>query len=209
MKKIVLATRNKDKVKEIKNIFKMLKFDNIDLLCVNDFANVPEVEEDGKTLKENAIKKAKIVGNYTGLPALSEDTGLFVEYLNGAPGVISARYADTTKKHNATYEDNYNKVLKEMENVSWENRKAEFVCVAALYLPKQNKCFTRKGVVKGYISIFPSGKNGFGYDPIFYYPPKQKTFAEMDLEEKNFLSHRFLAIKEVVKLIRSLQDKSN
>jgi len=205
MKKIVLATRNKDKVKEIKNIFEMFNIKEVELLNISFFSNVPEVEEDGKTLKENAIKKAKTVGNYTGLPSLAEDSGLFVEYLNGAPGVYSARYADKSdKKHTATYEDNYKKVLKEMDGVPWGKRKAEFVCVAALYLPQQNKTFTRKGVVKGYISISPVGNNGFGYDPIFYLPEKEKTFSELLPEEKNFLSHRFLAIKQIVQLIKNL-----
>ncbi|MFQ3676263.1 MAG: RdgB/HAM1 family non-canonical purine NTP pyrophosphatase [Endomicrobiia bacterium] len=205
MRKIVLATRNKDKIKEIRHIFKMLDVKSVEFLSLTSFANVPEVEEDGKTLKENAIKKAKVVGNYTGLPSLSEDTGLFVEYLNGAPGIYSARYADKDKKvHTATYEDNYKKVLEEMKNVPWEKRKAEFVCVAALYLPQQNKIFTRKGVVKGYITISPCGNNGFGYDPIFYLPEKEKTFAELSLEEKNILSHRFLAMKQIAKVIKSL-----
>ena len=205
MKKIVLATRNKDKIKEIRHIFKMFNIKDVELLSVSDFANVPEVEEDKETLKENAIKKAKVIGNHTGLPSLAEDTGLFVEHLKGAPGIYSARYADKNeKKHNASYEDNYKKVLKEMENVPWEKRKAEFVCVAALYLPKQNKSFTRKGVVKGYITILPSGKNGFGYDPIFYLPEKEKTFAELASEEKNLLSHRFLAMQQIAKLVKSL-----
>ncbi len=205
MKKIVLATRNKDKIKEIKNIFKILDLKDVELLTISDFANVPEVEEDGKTLKDNAIKKAKVVGNYTGLPALSEDTGLFVEYLNGAPGIYSARYADkNAKKHTATYEDNCKKLIKELDGVEWEKRKAEFICLSALYDPKKNKCYTRKGVIKGYISINPSGSKGFGYDPVFYFPEKQKTFAEISSEEKNLLSHRFLAIKQIVKLIKNL-----
>lgn len=206
MKKIVLATRNKEKIKEIKYIFKKFNINNVELLSLSAFANIPEIDEDGKTLKENAIKKSKEVGNYTGLLSLAEDTGLFIEYLKGAPGVYSARYSSKNeKKHNdTTYEDNYKKVLKEMENVPWEKRKAEFVCVAALYLPKQNKSFTRKGVVKGYITISPSGNNGFGYDPIFYLPEKEKTFAEMSLEEKNLVSHRFLAMQQIARLLKSL-----
>lgn len=206
MKKIVLATRNKDKVREIKKIFELANINKVDLLLVSDFHNVPEVEEDGKTLKENAIKKAKIVGNYTGLPALSEDTGIFVDYLNGAPGVYSARYADPDPKvHTCTYEDNCKKLLKELENVPWEKRTAKFVCVAALYLPKKNKCYTRSGEVKGYISFSLQGNNGFGYDPVFYYPEKEKNFAELLFEEKCTLSHRAKAIRQIVGLLKRLQ----
>ncbi|MCS7151515.1 MAG: RdgB/HAM1 family non-canonical purine NTP pyrophosphatase [Endomicrobia bacterium] len=203
MKKLVLATKNKDKVKEIRKIFELLNFTKVELLETNKFENVPDVEEDGKTLKENAIKKAKIIGNFTGLPSLAEDTGIFVDHLNGAPGVYSARYADKDpKKHTATYEDNYKKLLKELEGVPWEKRTAKFVCVSCLYIPKKNKFFTRTGTVKGYISFSPSGNHGFGYDPVFYYPPKQKTFAELTSEEKCCLSHRFIAIKKIIPLIK-------
>jgi len=133
MKKIVLATRNKDKTKEIKEIFKRLKLD-IEILSILKFPNIPEVEEDGKTLKENAKKKAKVVGDITGLPTLSEDTGLFVDYLNGAPGVYSSCYADTDpKKHTATYEDNYKKLLKELEGVPWEKKDCE-ICLYCVSL---------------------------------------------------------------------------
>jgi len=206
IKKIVLATQNKDKVKEIKHIFESLKL-NIELLSVSDFFDKKiEIEEDGKTLRENAIKKAKVIGNLTGLPSLSEDTGLFVDYLNGAPGVYSSRYADTDpKKHTASYEDNYKKLLKELKDVHWEKRTAKFICIFCLFLPKQDKCYTRKGEVKGYITFEPKGSNGFGYDPVFFYPPKGKTFAELSSEEKNSLSHRFLAIKKIAVLIKELK----
>ncbi|MCS7228268.1 MAG: RdgB/HAM1 family non-canonical purine NTP pyrophosphatase [Endomicrobia bacterium] len=203
MKKIVLATGNKDKIKEIKKIFEILNFTSIEFVEMKDFPHIPHIEEDQKTLKGNAIKKAKIVGNTTGLPALSEDTGLFVEYLNGAPGVYSARYADKDpKKHTATYEDNYRKLLKELSEVPLEKRAAKFVCVACLYLPQQNKCYTRTGQVKGFITFQPKGNYGFGYDPVFYYPPKEKTFAELTPEEKCRVSHRFLAIKKILPLIK-------
>ncbi len=202
MKKIVLATRNKDKTKEIKDIFERLKL-NIELLSILNFPNIPEIEEDGKTLKENAKKKAKIVGDIIGLPTLSEDTGLFVDYLNGAPGVYSSRYADTDpKKHTATYEDNYKKLLKQLEGVPWEKRTAKFICTACFYIPQKNKCYTRTAEVKGYITLSPKGSNGFGYDPVFFYPPKQKTFAELTTEEKNLISHRFLAIKKISGIIK-------
>ncbi len=209
IKKIVLATQNKDKIKEIKYIFEILKMQNIQLYTISDFFDKKiEIEEDGKTLKDNAIKKAKFVGNLVGLPTLSEDTGLFVDYLGGAPGVCSARYADTDpKKHTVTYEDNYKKLLRELKGVPWEKRTAKFICVACIYLPKQNKCYTRKGVVEGYITFEPKGQNGFGYDPVFYYPPKEKTFAEMSFEEKNSLSHRFLAFKKISLLVKEMLSK--
>lgn len=202
-KKIVLATRNKDKVKEIKHLFEILNFKDVDFLMTSDFPNIPEVEEDEDTLKKNAIKKATVIGNYTGFPSLAEDTGLFVDYLNGAPGVYSARYADKDpKKHTATYKDNYEKLLSELNGVPQERRTAEFVCVAAFYIPKKNKCFTRKGAVKGFITDRPIGNNGFGYDPVFYIPEKQKTFAQMLSEEKNCISHRFLAIKKIISVVK-------
>ncbi len=201
-KKIVISTRNKDKLKEIKKIFEMMKCDNYELFSIADFENLPEVEEDRNTLRENAIKKAKTIGDIVGLPTVSEDTGLFVDYLNGEPGVYSARYADTTKKHTCSYEDNYKKLLKKLEGVPWEKRTAEFVCTTCLYLPKKNKYYIRTGKVQGYITFEPKGSNGFGYDPVFYYPPKQKTFAELSLEEKNLISHRFLAFKKIISVIK-------
>lgn len=202
-KKLVLATGNKDKAKEIKKILESFNLKNIQILLSSEFNNVPKVEEDGKTLKENAIKKAKTIGDFTGLPSLAEDTGLFVDYLNGAPGIYSARYADKDPKvHTATYEDNYMKLLNELKDVPWEKRTAKFITVACLYIPQKNKIFTRKGEVKGYIAFTPTGKNGFGYDPVFYYPPKQKTFAELKPEEKNLISHRAIAIKRIIPLIR-------
>ncbi len=207
MKKVVLATRNKDKIKEIKKIFEIYKC-NIELLTLSNFCNIPEIEEDGKTLKDNAIKKAKIVGNFTGLPSLSEDTGLFVDYLNGAPGIYSARYADPDPKHHTcSYEDNCKKLLKELEGVPWEKRTAKFVCVAALYLPEKNKCYTRIGEVRGYISLSLQGNNGFGYDPVFFYPEKEKNFAEMSIEEKCLISHRARAIAKIISLIKSLNQQ--
>ena len=206
MKKIILATGNKDKAKEIKYIFGTLKLNNIELCLYTDFLGKKiDIEEDGKTLKENAVKKAKVIGDLVGLPTLSEDTGLFVDYLDGAPGVYSARYADTDpKKHTATYEDNYRKLLQELKGVPWHKRTAKFICIACLYLPKQNKCYTRKGIVEGYITFEPKGIDGFGYDPVFFYQPKGNTFAEMSFEEKNSLSHRFLAFKKIVSLIKSI-----
>ncbi|MEN3014116.1 MAG: RdgB/HAM1 family non-canonical purine NTP pyrophosphatase [Endomicrobiia bacterium] len=203
MKKLVISTRNIDKLKEIKAILEKSGLKNIQILSMFDFQNLPEVEEDGKTLKENAIKKAKVVGNFTGLPTLAEDTGLFVDYLNGAPGVYSARYADKDpKRHTATYEDNYKKLLNELKDVPWEKRTAKFITISCLYLPQKNKTFTRKGEVKGYITFVPQGTNGFGYDPVFYFPPKQKTFAELKQEEKNSISHRAIAIKRIIPLIK-------
>ncbi len=202
MKKLVLATRNKDKIKEIKKILTNLKCE-FEILSLTDFDNIPEIEEDAETLRQNAIKKAKVVGNFTGLPCISDDTGLFVDYLNGLPGVRSSRYADEREDvHTATYEDNYKKLLKELEGVPWEKRTAKFVCVICFYLPQKNKCYTRTGEVKGYITFTPIGKNGFGYDPVFYYPPKEKTFAELSTEEKNLVSHRYLAIKKIMAVIK-------
>lgn len=204
MKKLVLATHNKDKIKEIKYIFEILGYLNkFEILDTSNFEKIPEVEENGKTLKENAIIKAKVVGDSLGLPTLSEDTGLFVDYLDGAPGVYSSRYADKDpKKHTATYEDNYKKLLNNLKNVPWEKRVAKFRCVACFYLPKEGKVYTRTAEVKGYITTAPKGNYGFGYDPVFYYPPLQKTFAELTQEEKCKISHRAVAIKKILQVIK-------
>jgi len=203
-KRIVLATRNADKVREIRAIFEGSGV-GVELLGLDGFAGVPEVDEDGETLKANAVKKARTVGNHTGLPALAEDTGLFVDCLDGAPGVRSSRYADTDPhRHTATYDDNCRKLLAEMRGVPLRKRTARFTCVAAFYAPRLNKAYTRSGEVEGVITEKPSGDHGFGYDPVFLYPPLQKTFAEMTAEEKNRISHRFKAMKRIAQLMRQM-----
>ncbi|MCX7914659.1 MAG: RdgB/HAM1 family non-canonical purine NTP pyrophosphatase, partial [Thermodesulfovibrionales bacterium] len=165
---------------------------NIKLLSVNDFPYLEEVVEDGRTFEENALKKAKYVCEKTGLPALADDSGLEVEALGGAPGVFSARYAG----EKASDEDNVKKLLKEMEGVPFDKRKARFVCCIALVFPDGEEKFFW-GYVKGHIIFEPRGNLGFGYDPVFIPEGHKLTFAEMLPDEKDRLSHRREALDKL------------
>jgi XTP/dITP diphosphohydrolase len=184
---LVIATRNTGKTKEIKALLEDFP---IDLKNLNDFGPIPEVEEDGTTFEENAYKKASFTARVLGLPALADDSGLCVDALNGAPGVLSARYAGP----NATDRQRCLKLLEEMQGVS--NRRAAFECVISIAVPA-GPALTYEARCEGLISATPAGDNGFGYDPIFYYPPKQKTFAQMSRAEKAEVSHRGLALEEL------------
>tara|TARA_Y100001970_G_scaffold12326_1_gene14083 strand:+ start:121 stop:735 length:615 start_codon:yes stop_codon:yes gene_type:complete len=183
--KIVIATHNKDKFKEL---YFGLKSLNIELLSLDDFPEIGEIIEDGDTLEANALIKARTVYKLTSLPTISDDTGLSVDALNGAPGVYSARYAG----ENCTYLDNVNKMLTEMKNIPEDKRGANFSTVMAYVDGKRE--LIAEGVVKGVISNKIKGIGGFGYDSIFYVHNKGKTFSEMTIEEKNSVSHRSKAI---------------
>ncbi|MDL1972903.1 MAG: XTP/dITP diphosphatase [Deltaproteobacteria bacterium] len=193
---IVLATRNRGKIREIKYILSDLP---IEIKSLLDFPNIPEIEEKGNTFEENALIKAKTVAKLTGLPALADDSGLAVDCLNGAPGVYSARYAG----EGADDKKNNEKLLRELEGIPLERRGAAFVCVIALCIPKGN-CYIEEGKCKGVISLSPRGSYGFGYDPIFFLPDYGKTMAELPLEVKNQISHRYKALKKIKSLIRNL-----
>ena len=183
--KIVVATHNKDKFKELYHGLKSLK---IELLSLEDFPEIGEIIENGNTLEENALIKARTVNQLTSLPAISDDTGLFVDALNGDPGIYSARYAG----ENSTYLDNVNKMLHEMKNIPEGKRQAKFSTVMAYVDGKME--LIAEGFVKGIISNKIKGIGGFGYDSIFYVRNKGKTFSEMSIEEKNLISHRSRAI---------------
>mgnify|MGYP001425478465 CR=1 FL=1 len=184
--KIVIATHNKDKFKEL---YLGLSTFNIELLSLYDFPEIGEIIEDGKTLKDNALIKARTVHKITSLPTISDDTGLAVDALNGEPGVYSARYAG----ENCTYLDNVNKMLLEMKDIPENKRSATFSTVMAYVDDKRE--LTVKGVVEGIITDKIKGIGGFGYDSIFYVCNKGKTFSEMSIEEKNLISHRSKAIE--------------
>ena len=186
--KIVIATHNKDKFKEL---YFGLKSLNIELLSLDDFPEIGEIIEDGDTLEANALIKARTVYRLTSLPTISDDTGLSVDALNGAPGVYSARYAG----ENCTYLDNVNKMLSEMKNIQEDKRGANFSTVMAYVDGKRE--LIAEGVVKGVISNKIKGIGGFGYDSIFYVHNKGKTFSEMTIEEKNSVSHRSKAIVDL------------
>lgn len=186
---IVLATKNEDKIKEIREILKGLP---VNIITFKDISKDLSVEEDGESLEENAVKKATEWMEETGKPALADDSGLEVDYLNGAPGVYSSRFAGK----NATYTDNNKKLLKMMERVPEENRKARFRCVAALVFPDGKKEIFN-GTIEGIITPDIRGATGFGYDPVFLIPKYGKTFAELGEEIKNKISHRAEAFKKV------------
>ena len=187
--KVVIATHNKDKLKELKKGFSTLTIDLVDLFS---FPEVGEIIEDGKTLKENALIKAKAVYDITGLPAIADDTGLEVGALGGKPGVFTARFAG----ENCSYSDNVNKMLKVMKNIKKIDRGAIFKTVMAFYDGKEE--LFAEGFVKGIITENKKGLAGFGYDPIFYVVEEGKTFAEMTIEQKNIISHRGRAIKNLL-----------
>jgi XTP/dITP diphosphohydrolase len=184
---IVIATGNQGKILEIQSLLK--KFP-VTLKSLNDFGPIPPVIEDGETFDDNAYKKASFTARILGFPALADDSGLVVEALGGAPGVHSARYGGK----NLTDAERCRKLLGEMEGVA--NRKAYFQCVVSIAVP-QGQALTYEAVCEGLIADTMTGQNGFGYDPIFYYPPLEKNFAQMTLEEKNRISHRGKALHEV------------
>lgn len=184
---LVIATRNKGKTAEIRDLFEDFP---VGIKNLDDFGPIPPVEEDGSTFDENAYKKASFAARILGLPALADDSGLIVEALGGAPGVLSARYAG----ENASDEQRCARLLKEMEGQT--NRKAAFECVISIAVPT-GPALTYEARVEGLIAEAPAGSNGFGYDSIFYYPPLQKTFAELTRNEKNRVSHRGKALNEL------------
>jgi XTP/dITP diphosphohydrolase len=194
---IVLGTRNKKKIEEIKRISTDL---SLVILSLEDFPDCPETVEDRGTFEGNAVKKATDVCRCTGKPALADDSGLEVEILGGAPGVYSARYAGGTGGRSD--ERNNEKLLFELKNVPSEKRKARFTCCMALAFPDGTvKIFW--GYVKGHIAREPRGKTGFGYDPVFIPSGHQKSFAEMTGSEKDSLSHRGKAIEKLAEFLRS------
>jgi XTP/dITP diphosphohydrolase len=189
----VLATRNADKVVEIRGI---LNLGNGELKSLLDFPDCREIEETGSTLEANALLKAAEGFRMTGMPCLADDTGLEVDALNGAPGVFSSRFAGEA----ASYADNVRKLLAVMKDVPDGKRSARFRCVVAL------KSATREEWVEGRcegVILFESrGSGGFGYDPVFYVPEFGKTLAEMPLTEKNAISHRGKAFRKMAEVLR-------
>ncbi len=183
---VVLATRNVDKIDEIKDILKDLR---LKILTFKDFLSFPYVKEEGNTLRENALLKARSVSHFTKKIALADDSGLEVEALKGAPGVFSSRFAGPE----ATYEDNNRKLFFSLKGVPDEKRKALFRCVTALIDP-QGKEEVVEGICKGKIILEMRGKAGFGYDPLFQPEGFDKTFAELSSKEKNQISHRAKAL---------------
>jgi XTP/dITP diphosphohydrolase len=184
---LVIATRNKGKTSEIKSLLSGFP---VIIRNLDDFGPIPEVKEDGETFDDNAYKKASFAAKILGFPALADDSGLVVEALGGAPGIHSARYGG----ENASDEERCLKLLNEMNGKI--NRKAAFECVISIAVPT-GAALTYEARCEGFITERIRGGNGFGYDPIFYYPPLKKTFAELSQDEKNRISHRGKAFKEL------------
>jgi XTP/dITP diphosphohydrolase len=196
--KVVLATHNQHKVKEIMAIFTDIP---IQFVTLDEFPGAPEVVEDGKTLEDNAQKKAYEIAKFTKQISLADDSGLEVQYLDGMPGVISARYAGVA----CSYADNNNKLLKAMKGIPTEHRKARFRCVMALAVP-EGATQTVEGSLDGYITDRPRGEEGFGYDPVFLVPDQGKTLAELGPKLKNSLSHRYKALQAMRPIILKLRE---
>jgi XTP/dITP diphosphohydrolase len=184
---LVIATSNPGKVAEMRDLLTGFP---IQLKSLTDFGPIPAVEEDGKTFDENAYKKASFTAKILGIPALADDSGLVVEALDGAPGVLSARYAG----ENATDERRVAKLLKEMKGKT--NRNARFECVLSIAVPS-GPALTYEARCEGLVAEQPAGQSGFGYDPIFFYPPLKKTFGQMTRAEKSHVSHRGKALNEL------------
>ena len=190
--KIVLATHNHDKEIELQHSLRGL---GVEICSLSEYPDIGDIEETGTTLLENSLLKAHTVHDRTGLPAIADDTGLEVDALDGAPGVYSARFAGA----DATYEDNVNKLLSVMEEVSEDMRSARFRTVIS-FVDGNQELWT-EGHIDGKIIDFPRGNAGFGYDPVFYIPQLEKTFAELSTEEKNKISHRGLALQKLRKIL--------
>ena len=191
---IAIASANRHKVEELRQTLAPL---GIELKSTLDFPGAEEVEEDRPDLEGNALKKARYWHQFTGLPALADDTGLEVDALNGAPGVWSARYAG----ENATYDDNVNKLLNELQGKS--DRTARFRTVIAFVMGEEEENeYLFEGVCEGVIITEKRGDKGFGYDPVFVPEGHSLTFAQLSSEEKNRISHRGRAVQKFLAFVR-------
>ncbi|MBO8126671.1 MAG: XTP/dITP diphosphatase [Firmicutes bacterium] len=196
MRKLVLATRNLHKVEEIKAMLAGLP---LEVVSVSDYPEAPEVVEDGKTFQANAAKKAETIARYTGEWTLADDSGLEVEFLQGKPGVYSARFAG----EDASDAENNAKLLGLMKDVPREKRGAQFRSVIAIARPGEETLFA-EGICRGLVGTEAKGFNGFGYDPLFVLPELGKTYAELTPEEKNRVSHRARAMEKAREILAKL-----
>jgi XTP/dITP diphosphohydrolase len=193
IRELVLATRNRHKIGELVALLGNL---GVTIRTLDEFPDAPDVVEDGDTCEANAVKKARTIAEFTGLPAVADDTGLEVDALGGRPGVYAARYAG----EDATYEDNCRKLLRELMGVPRGQRTARFLTVAAIALPSDG-IRVAQGTLDGAIAEEASGTLGFGYDPVFLIPALGKTLAQLSADQKNTISHRakaFLKMREIL-----------
>jgi XTP/dITP diphosphohydrolase len=190
---VIVATRNKGKIREIREALKGL---GLWLYTLSDFPNVPEMEENGKSFTENALKKARFYSKYFHKLTIADDSGLEVNSLKGLPGIYSARYAGA----GASSQENNQKLLREMQDVPISKRGARFKCIIAVVSPDGREALA-EGACRGRIGFVEKGKKGFGYDPLFILPNYGKTMAELSLEAKNRISHRGKALRKLKKII--------
>ena len=197
MTKIIVATGNQNKMKEIREI---IKRDDIEFVSLNDEGLQDiEIVEDGKTFEENAVIKAKTIADITKNIVIADDSGLEVDYLDKAPGVYSARYMG----EDTPYTIKNNHIIELLKDAKGEERSARFVCVIACVMP-DGETFTTRGTIEGRIGYEEKGENGFGYDPIFYLPERGCTTAELPPEQKNEISHRGRALKAMYKKLEDI-----
>ena len=189
MKKIVFATGNKDKMREIREIMQDC---DVEIVSMKEAGIDPEINEDGATFEENAMIKAKAVAEFTDAIVLADDSGLEIDYLNKEPGVLSARYMG----EDTSYTIKNQSLIDRLEGVEKEQRTARFVCAIAAVLPNKEVLVTRQ-TMEGYIGWEQEGENGFGYDPIFFLPEYGCSSAAISPEEKNRISHRGKALREM------------
>lgn len=193
-KKIVIASQNQGKISEFTELLNPLQ---VEVLSLKDFPEISDIPETGSTFEENALLKAREVAKKTGLLSLADDSGLEVDYLGGKPGIYSARFAGEPKsdaRNNA-------KLLKLLTGVPWEKRTAQFKCVIAIALPAGKElCFT--GSCQGIILENPQGEGGFGYDPLFYVEKEGQTFAQLNSDIKNEISHRGQGVKKAMNFLK-------
>ncbi|NLB18763.1 MAG: XTP/dITP diphosphatase [Syntrophomonadaceae bacterium] len=195
-RKLVLATRNEKKKREILEI---VEGAGVEIVTLHDFPNAPDVVEDALTFKENAVKKATAIAEYTGCVAFADDSGLEVDALGGMPGVFSARFAGEPSDD----ERNNKKLLEMLKEVPTEKRRARFRCVIAIAFP-DGRIETADGVCEGRIGFEPQGRGGFGYDPLFIPENFDKTFGQLPAETKNAISHRGQALHRASQILQSI-----
>jgi XTP/dITP diphosphohydrolase len=201
MTELFVATKNQGKLTEIQAYLAKLP---LKILSLQNLGRWPRVVEDGVSFEENALKKARTLAEYSGLLTLADDSGLEVDALNGAPGIYSSRYCG----EEGNDEKNNEKLLHDLKEVAEDKRTARFVCVLALWHPRSSafKHRTFCESCEGRISFSCTGQNGFGYDPLFFYPPFGRTFGEIDRETKASVSHRGKALRKLAEMLPSLAD---
>jgi len=199
MIQLVVATRNKKKLSEIKEILKGIR---LDLLSLENYKDAPRVLENGKSFKENAVKKAVKLARFTGKFCLGEDSGLCVDALGGAPGIYSARFSGSDK---SDLKNNL-KLLRLLKDLSLTKRKAHYVCAVAL-ADREGLLGVVEGKCSGLIALSPKGSAGFGYDPLFYIPKYKKTFAQLGEKVKHKMSHRYHALRKARRIIEKYVEK--